>query len=633
MAIKPETEFPGKINVGNSNYPQGSARNVVTKGDKTGTPWKASLINDIWGFLQKLLDNAGITPSGSPDTALVSDYFDSLMSVTKRPTKTIATMKVLKSVKLDDVIETAENSDGNGGGGTYDIIAGTVGAAVGTRIIAHATEDISFVLRDEGVVIVEKWGITQASFQAALTYAIDNSFPFTSGGGRTFNITSALTATGTDTENLLVDFNDSKISFVSSAQQSMPFKNLKKLTMRNIVFDFNGGSHFGVTCETIPELYIEPTCKIVDISENTASIIIALRLRDCMNGLIAPTIEDIVNIPVTTGVARGVMVSDVVNTRCGLIISPNIKNIPGTNDGDGVFLESSIPATYAGGIKVINGTYTDCGKRNIKSHIPNVLITNNSGKNSLGTTMFAFVSAYGGNASVSDNDFETTSAVSYKVECGSTSLAQAATGDYIISDNQFKATGASSSTYMINMADNDFNSIVCSGNIDTGAGRVVRGIGAITGDTMSFDDNKLFDVLDSPFNLGEITLETLLISKTKTPDVASKFFVVLGAAPSIGYTSICNNSGDFSFGTLSAPALFRPDNLYSNGTNYFSTSSSFFVFRDGKKEVHRNASDPTSGEFLKGDVVTNTNPGSGTWKDKTCTTAGTAGSGAVFSII
>ncbi len=68
MAIVPDTAFPGKTAGTNANYPQGEAQDVTAPGDGTGTPWRALLVNDFWGFLQKLLFDSGITPSGSADT-------------------------------------------------------------------------------------------------------------------------------------------------------------------------------------------------------------------------------------------------------------------------------------------------------------------------------------------------------------------------------------------------------------------------------------------------------------------------------------------------------------------------------------------------------------------------------------
>jgi hypothetical protein len=46
-----------------------------------GTPFEKKWANDIIGFLQKLLNVAGVTPSGDPDTVLASDYYDSLLEI------------------------------------------------------------------------------------------------------------------------------------------------------------------------------------------------------------------------------------------------------------------------------------------------------------------------------------------------------------------------------------------------------------------------------------------------------------------------------------------------------------------------------------------------------------------------
>lgn len=81
MAIIPETEFPGKIIAGNANYPYGQARDITTPSDGTGTPLRASLVNDIFGFLQATLIKGGVTPSGAPDTAVASQYLTALKNI------------------------------------------------------------------------------------------------------------------------------------------------------------------------------------------------------------------------------------------------------------------------------------------------------------------------------------------------------------------------------------------------------------------------------------------------------------------------------------------------------------------------------------------------------------------------
>ncbi len=89
MAIIISTQYPGKTNAPDANYPQGSARNVTISGDGTGTPWEEALVNDILGFLQAILLEGGVTPSGNPDTALASDYLDGLKNISAIPTYTI----------------------------------------------------------------------------------------------------------------------------------------------------------------------------------------------------------------------------------------------------------------------------------------------------------------------------------------------------------------------------------------------------------------------------------------------------------------------------------------------------------------------------------------------------------------
>lgn len=85
MAIDPSVEFPGKIdNTAPADYPYGKARNITTPGDGTGTPFVANLLNDLFGMQQALLDLAGLTPSGVPDTVQASQYLEALKVVAPR---------------------------------------------------------------------------------------------------------------------------------------------------------------------------------------------------------------------------------------------------------------------------------------------------------------------------------------------------------------------------------------------------------------------------------------------------------------------------------------------------------------------------------------------------------------------
>src|SRR5262245_45433305 len=78
MALIPKDEWPAQTDDSDPDYPQGKAQNVSVSGDGSGTPWVARLINDIWGWLQALLADASVTPSGDPDKVGASQYLEAL---------------------------------------------------------------------------------------------------------------------------------------------------------------------------------------------------------------------------------------------------------------------------------------------------------------------------------------------------------------------------------------------------------------------------------------------------------------------------------------------------------------------------------------------------------------------------
>lgn len=78
MAIRPIDEYSGKVATPTADYPDGKAQNITSPGDGTGTPWEANLVNDIFGFQQYLTNAAGITPSGTPESATTSQYFEAI---------------------------------------------------------------------------------------------------------------------------------------------------------------------------------------------------------------------------------------------------------------------------------------------------------------------------------------------------------------------------------------------------------------------------------------------------------------------------------------------------------------------------------------------------------------------------
>lgn len=78
MALDLTDRYDGQVTAGDASYPYGKARNVTVEGDGTGTPYEQDLVNDLLGFLQGLLVASDLEPSGSPDTALVSQYLQAV---------------------------------------------------------------------------------------------------------------------------------------------------------------------------------------------------------------------------------------------------------------------------------------------------------------------------------------------------------------------------------------------------------------------------------------------------------------------------------------------------------------------------------------------------------------------------
>lgn len=80
MAIKIADEYVNS-NPASGPYPGGSFKNSSTPTTQDGTPLEESWPNDIQGLLQAIILEAGLTPSGVPDTAVASQYLDGLKAL------------------------------------------------------------------------------------------------------------------------------------------------------------------------------------------------------------------------------------------------------------------------------------------------------------------------------------------------------------------------------------------------------------------------------------------------------------------------------------------------------------------------------------------------------------------------
>lgn len=81
MAIDRNTRYPGRFDATTAARPQGAFKNRSSPGAKDGSYLERDWANDWDGFFGSLLRSAGLTPNGTPDTALASQYFDALRSL------------------------------------------------------------------------------------------------------------------------------------------------------------------------------------------------------------------------------------------------------------------------------------------------------------------------------------------------------------------------------------------------------------------------------------------------------------------------------------------------------------------------------------------------------------------------
>lgn len=78
MAINPNTQYPGQVEAPDANYPLGGAKNETVVDALDGTPFEKAMLNDNFGFQQRLLSVAELTASGNSETALISQYLEAL---------------------------------------------------------------------------------------------------------------------------------------------------------------------------------------------------------------------------------------------------------------------------------------------------------------------------------------------------------------------------------------------------------------------------------------------------------------------------------------------------------------------------------------------------------------------------
>lgn len=102
MALDRAVRYAGNWFPGDADRPFGNAKNSTTETSKDGSPWEKDYLDDIDSFFQGLMSLNGISPSGIPDTVLVSDVLDGL-NISSNKSGNLS--RTLTSVVIDEKID------------------------------------------------------------------------------------------------------------------------------------------------------------------------------------------------------------------------------------------------------------------------------------------------------------------------------------------------------------------------------------------------------------------------------------------------------------------------------------------------------------------------------------------------
>lgn len=143
MVTRLDTAQPSNHNT-DANFPHGAPRNNISPDDKTGTKWNETWVKDLEALKQGMIITAGVTPSGTPDTALSSQWLTALKTLTV-PTAWVAT--ATGAINLSGVYPWARGARiyliGAGGGslsGAY-LQGGAGGGSGGIRVYDLTVSD------------------------------------------------------------------------------------------------------------------------------------------------------------------------------------------------------------------------------------------------------------------------------------------------------------------------------------------------------------------------------------------------------------------------------------------------------------------------------------------------------------
>lgn len=403
-------------------------------------------------------------------------------------------------------------------------------------------------------------------------------------------------------------------------------------SMLDISINGAGGNAHGLRCENCTGSTVPSSSKLGNFVA-TSQLVAGIFTRDSDGMEIRATVHDITSNG--TQVVRGIMVSDQTIAKNSTLIAPQVKNITvpadaTVSDADGVYLEFSNPG-HVGGIKLIGGDYDNCTKRFIKSSMPNVVISENTGRNASDIAMYSFVSSYGNEAGVIEgNSFEKTGAagVGYAIEIG----VPNSDSRFRIGRNSLKSSVVAAASYGFRVSGK-----ISSAQIDVGDCVGFTGLFsqasdaqaiAATGQSLVISGGR-FDNLNGAAQNGVAVRGSYASMKVcdvhAVNAVASRAFVSAPEVPS-SVIEVTGNVQAYSFGRHTGT---RPLNAWDAASVANNTEARYV---QGRAIMRRNAV-PTTGTWEVGDIVEMTTPAAAGQIGWVCTTAGTPGTWKAYGTI
>lgn len=115
--IKLDATYSAYVDTTDSKYPQGKAIDASSDEGYDGTPYKADWMNDIIGSRQALIKASGVSVSGNPDNANVSDVLNAVQKLIKNDVDDEAELRRTaienEETARDSAISTAIGNLGN----------------------------------------------------------------------------------------------------------------------------------------------------------------------------------------------------------------------------------------------------------------------------------------------------------------------------------------------------------------------------------------------------------------------------------------------------------------------------------------------------------------------------------------